>query len=267
MYDPYEARSIARIVFEDALGIPGNRPEFEELNEAQLVHLELITKKLLTREPLQYVLGQADFYGLKFSVTPAVLIPRQETEELVAWVLETLKKQPDCQHVLDIGTGSGCIPIIIKKRRPDLSVAALDVSLEALAVAQQNAALHHVTIDFIECNILHHTAWQLFSKYDCIISNPPYIPLQESALMPPHVKDFEPTLALFVNDENPLVFYDAIADFSKIHLNPGGYLFFECNEFNAKKVAQILDKKGFNDVILQKDLNGKDRMIRAQMGL
>lgn len=237
------------------------------MNEAQLAHLELIKKKLLAREPLQYILGQADFYGLKFSVTPAVLIPRQETEELVAWVLETLKRQLDCRHVLDIGTGSGCIPIVIKKKRPDLSVSALDVSLEALAVAQQNAALHHVDIDFIEYNILYRTAWYLFSSYDCIISNPPYIPLQESALMPPHVKDFEPALALFVNDENPLVFYEAIADFSKIHLTPGGYLFFECNEFNAKKVVQILETKGFSDVILQKDLNGKDRMIRAQMGL
>ncbi|HMO41403.1 MAG TPA: peptide chain release factor N(5)-glutamine methyltransferase [Saprospiraceae bacterium] len=254
-------------MFEDALGIRGNWPEHEELNEVQLAHLELITKKLLTREPLQYVLGQADFYGLKFSVTPAVLIPRQETEELVAWVLETLKKQPDCQYVLDIGTGSGCIPIVIKKKRPDLSVATVDISPEALIIAKQNAALHHVAIDFIECNILHRSAWQLFSKYDCIISNPPYIPVQESALMPHQVKDFEPALALFVNDENPLVFYDAIADFSKIHLKPGGYLFFECNEFNAKKVVQMLEKKGFSDVILQKDLNGKDRMIRAQMGL
>lgn len=264
IYDAGEARSIARIVFEDALRIK-NTDSFVQLTPTQNDILNNVQRRLLRHEPVQYILGQADFYGLKFKVTPAVLIPRQETEELVAWILETIYTTFDRKdmQVLDIGTGSGCIPITLKKKLPALGVSALDISPEALTVARENAALNHVQINLSQGNILNRSSWKILENFDIIISNPPYIPLRETKLMPKHVTEFEPGLALFVGDENPLVFYNAIADFAKSHLIAGGFLFFECNEFNAQEVVEMLENKGFKNIILQKDINGHDRMIRA----
>lgn len=272
LFDPREAQSIARIVFEDCFQL--QRSQFAQaiLNDAQTIRLQSIFSALQRNEPLQYILGQADFYGLKFKVDPRVLIPRPETEELVEWVLESLT---DVKHpyIMDIGTGSGCIPIAIKKQIPEATVWALDVSYDALTVAEENASLNEVEIDWINFDVLadpidwyiftdpqHNFAWPSF---DCMISNPPYIPLQEKALMPTSVVDYEPPLALFVPDSDPLLFYRKIEFFARYFLSLNGKLFFECNEYNAKDVEALLTESGWKQVELRKDLSGKERMIRA----
>ena len=258
IYGKGEAKSIARIVFEDAFRLfdfSSVRPflfqqEFQSIQE-----------RLLKKEPVQYVLGQADFYGLKFKVTPDVLIPRSETEELVHWILET--NQLEAPRILDIGTGSGCIPITLKKKLPLAEVMAVDVSEKALAVAQENAQLNEVTVALQQVDILNKPDWNQLPKFDIIVSNPPYIPTKEAALVPDWVKNFEPSLALFVSNEDPLIFYRTIAEFALTHLDSTGILFFETNEFNAAEVQEVLMDRGYQDVQLQKDLFGKERMIRA----
>lgn len=265
IYDPGEARSIARIVFEDALRIK-NTDSFAQLSSTQHDILNSFQRRLLRHEPVQYILGQADFYGLKFKVSPAVLIPRQETEELIAWILETIKRDFDRKdlRVLDIGTGSGCIPITLKKKSSGLDVIALDISPKALEIAEENAEKNHAHVTLLQMNILDQNRWSSLEQFDIIVSNPPYIPLKETGLMPKHVTQFEPGLALFVGNENPLIFYENIADFAKTHLAEGGFLFFECNEFNAQKVVKMLENKGFKNIELQQDINGRDRMIRVK---
>lgn len=263
-YGPGEARSIARIVFEDAFGT--RRPAekiFSETEEAQFLY---IRRRLLLGEPVQYVLGQADFFGLKFKVNPAVLIPRQETEELVAWALEWLKEQalPEAA-ILDIGLGSGCIGITLKAKRPDVRLFGLEKSPEALKVAVENARriLGGNNFTFLPGDILEPSVEYLFPQLDLIVSNPPYIPLKEQNLMPEHVRRYEPGPALFVDDDDPLLFYRAIAGFARRKLRPGGALFFECNEFNAGEVTGWLQEEGFANVVLRRDLAGAERMVRG----
>ncbi len=259
-----EAHSIARIVFEDAFHVYNFKKE-TELPDTQLAQYQSIKARLAQNEPVQYILGEADFYGLKFNVNPSVLIPRPETEELVAWVIETTKDNPQLQTVLDIGTGSGCIPITLKKEMPQLSVSALDVSDEALETALANAKKNEVEVGFLCTDILDEKNWEVLQKFDIIISNPPYIPVREKALMPQQVLENEPHLALFTTDEDPLIFYRKIAKFANIHLHENGFLFFECNEFNVEEVQQFVVKIGFTSVEIKKDMQGKDRMIRAQV--
>lgn len=263
IYDAGEARSIARIVFEDAFHIRDVASQ-RAFPAAQEAHLQMIESRLLRHEPVQYILGVADFYGLKFNVNPHVLIPRQETEELVHWIIETIKASGRRDYLLlDIGTGSGCIPITLKKQLPELQTFAMDISLAALDVAETNAKKHDTDITFLQTDILDQNAWSNLGQFDIIVSNPPYIPHRERELMPAHVLTHEPELALFVANETPLLFYETIADFAKLHLKPGGWLFFECNEFNAQEVFELLKKQGFEQLILQKDLNQRDRMIRG----
>lgn len=259
-----EAHSIARIVFEDAFNVYNFKKE-TELSETQLIQYQLIEARLAQNEPVQYILGEADFYGLKFNVNPSVLIPRPETEELVAWVIETAKENSKLQTVLDIGTGSGCIPITLKKEMPQLAVSALDVSNEALETALGNAKKNEVEIGFLCTDILEEKNWEVLQKFDIIISNPPYIPLREKSLMPQQVLENEPHLALFTTDEDPLIFYKQIVYFAHYHLHDDGYLFFECNEFNVEEVEEFIFGIGFIPVDIKKDMQGKDRMIRAQV--
>lgn len=254
-YGEGEAKAIARIVLEDA---------FSEENEEQFYQ---ILERLMAGEPVQYVLGQADFFGLKFKVNPAVLIPRQETEELVAWILEDLKNSK-LEHpaLLDIGLGSGCIGVTLKKKLSRLQLFGLEKSAAALEVATGNARRilgENVPFSFAEGDILDYHAWANFPLFDVVASNPPYIPLVEKSMMPEHVTAHEPALALFVDDTDPLLFYRAIADFALQKLRPGGVLFFECNEFNASQVANLLHEKGFVETELRKDLAGAERMLRA----
>lgn len=259
-YGVGEAASIARIVMEDAFG--------GQTFELNLSKFHEILARLLIGEPVQYVLGQADFFGSKFKVNPAVLIPRQETEELAVWVLEFLKNSK-LEHpaLLDVGLGSGCIGVTLKKKFPRLRLFGLEKSKAALAVAVENARLilgESAELEFAEGDILQNADWDNFSFFDVVVSNPPYIPLVEKAMMPEHVVAHEPAEALFVGDEDPLTFYRAIADFSLQKLRPGGAVFFECNEFNANEVANLLRERNFSDVELRKDLAGAERMVCGQ---
>lgn len=260
-----EANAIARIVFEDAFKLYDFTSE-QEFSSGNQGRLEEIITRLLQNEPVQYILGEADFYGYKFKVNEHVLIPRQDTEELVFYVKNTVRSfvKKDGITLLDIGTGSGCIPITLKKLFPKNNVHALEVSEDALTIAKTNAASLETDIVFYHKNILKKKDWENLPNFDIIVSNPPYIPHREAHLMPENVKQFEPHLALFIEDDNPLLFYEIIADFAKEKLNKDGYLFFETNEFNAKDVVKMLRNKTFTSVVLEQDMEGKDRMIRAQ---
>ena len=259
-YGEGEARSIARIVFEDAFD---HGRAFEETRFTEIL------LRLVSGEPVQYILGEADFFGLKFKVSPAVLIPRQETEELVAWVLEHLKSFAnfiDGPMLLDIGIGSGCIGITLKKKISELKLFGLEKSPAALAIALENGAAlisQYPDFQFLQGDILNRADWAKFPRLDIVVSNPPYIPHSDKSLVPEHVASHEPALALFVEDPDPLIFYRVIADFSLEKLVPGGILFFECNEFNATEVVSMLQEKGFAEVELRKDLAGAERMVKA----
>lgn len=260
--DDREALSLVRILFEDAFGWTADQASRPFLaTEAE--KLQRMVTRLQANEPLQYILGEADFYGLKFEVSPAVLIPRPETEELVCQILETGKKKPWKQG-LDIGTGSGCIPITLKKNHPAWHLSGMDVSMEALAVARRNAVKNQVRVDWIAQDVLKEETWPNLKPFDFIVSNPPYIPYDEKKVMPPQVLDYEPHLALFVENENALVFYRKIHDLAISKLSPGGGLFFELNEFNAKAVQAMIDTHFFSSIALLPDMQGKDRMLYCE---
>jgi release factor glutamine methyltransferase len=221
-----------------------------------------IIQRLEADEPLQYILQEAWFYGFPFFVDTRVLIPRPETEELVYLILKDVDNQR-LTSILDIGTGSGCIPISLSLKSKNTTITGIDVSEDALAVAAQNAATLGANVHFVAQDILDESQWSQLGTYDIIVSNPPYIPPSEMALMSANVLDYEPHLALFVAEDNPLIFYKKIATFAKKHLNPNGKLFFECNEYNASILQNDLIHNGFSDVQLHKDMEGKERMIRA----
>jgi release factor glutamine methyltransferase len=264
IYDEREANSIARIVFEDAFSIY-NFQRRDELSGEDLKKLKETEKRLLRKEPVQYVLGFADFYGLKFKVNKHVLIPRQETEELVLWILDEGKNLALKNEikVLDIGTGSGCIPIVLKSKQSGWKIDALDISEKALMIAKENAKENNVEINFFQADILNKDSWNSFGDYDIIVSNPPYIPEKEVNLMFENVVSFEPHLALFVKNQHPLIFYENIAEFAIEKLNKGGKLFFETNEFNASQVMKVVENKPFRSCQIKQDMNGKDRMVSA----
>jgi len=271
LYGPGEAASIAAIVMEDAFDIkPRAIGGKNDLTSTEKARLDEIIDRLLHHEPVQYVIGSTLFYGLRLKVNPAVLIPRQETEELVAWLLETARQpaagSPPSFCVLDVGTGSGCIPIAVKTRLPELEVHALDVSAAALEVARENAAGNDAEVHFHEVDILDEKSWVALPPFDLIVSNPPYITEGEKGILPKNVVVFEPHLALFAGGNDAQRFVRKIADFATRHLNPGGWLFFETNEFHAVETQKILQEKGYGEVELRKDLNNKDRMIRARLG-
>lgn len=260
IYGPGEARSIARIVFEDALGQYALSSQ-AVLPQEQWAELQGIQARLLQQEPVQYVLGQADFYGLKLKVDKRVLIPRQETEELVHWVLE--REARAGLRLLDIGTGSGCIALALKQQRPDWAVQGIDRSPGALALAAENAQSLDLEVDWALFDILEAEHWPALGPFDVVVSNPPYIPPSEQSLMPPHVLRHEPELALFTATEDALVFYRAIGQFAQQRLLPGGRLYFELNEFHAQPVADSIASQGFGQIELQQDISGKPRMLRA----
>lgn len=260
IYDEREAETIAQYIFEDVFNL--RRPFSDSLlNSKEQTQFENIKSRLLNHEPWQYIVGQADFYGLKFNVNPNVLIPRPETEELVYQILQDLKlTNITSPTVLDIGTGSGCIPITIKKEDPNTQVTAIDVSVGAIQTAQSNAELNKVQINFQEFDILNKNRWQALGQFDVIVSNPPYIPNREKALMNKNVLDHEPQLALFVEDGEPLIFYKTIAEFAHSHLKKNGTLYFEINEFSGKETIEILKNLNFKNVELIQDMSGRDRI-------
>ena len=240
------------------------KPDFL-ITKKSLIDLKTIVKRLQKEEPIQYIIGNTEFYGLPFFVDKNTLIPRPETEELVAWVLNETKVLANNKtielSILDIGTGTGCIPISLAKNLTSLNISAIDISPEALLIAKQNAILNKVTIKFIELDILNTES--LPQEYDIIISNPPYVRELEKEEIKNNVLKNEPHLALFVADENPLIFYNKIADLAKQQLSKNGMLFFEINQYLGKETVNMLVKKGFKNIQLKKDLFGKDRMIKC----
>ncbi|MEZ4983751.1 MAG: peptide chain release factor N(5)-glutamine methyltransferase [Saprospiraceae bacterium] len=258
-----EAASVARIVMEDVWGWHSGKRDRDFL-PSEVEQLAAITKRLTAGEPVQYITRVADFYGKTFVVSPDVLIPRPETEELVRWVLSYQSKIPSAR-ILDIGTGSGCIPVMLKYHWPDAEVHALDVCSDALAVATHNAERLRTPIHFHLADILAEATTNDLPSFDIIVSNPPYIPESEIALMPSQVLEHEPHLALFVPDADPLLFYRRILQWAKGHLNAGGRVFFECNEFNASQIATLAPAFGFQSGTLQQDMQGKDRMWMGKL--
>ena len=261
-----EAKAMARIVFEDLFAV-FNFSRQDHLSLQQMEQLEETIQALSRDEPIQYILGKADFYGLSLKVNPAVLIPRPETEELVYWILESIPTDfsSPSLDLLDIGTGSACIAISLKHKCSSLNVQAIDISEEALVLAAENADLHQCEIDFQCFDILEKERWNEFAALDIIVSNPPYIPFHEKDKMTKQVLDFEPALALFVANNDPLIFYRNIAIFAKQKLRKGGQLYFETNEYNAEKLRNLLQLQGFEKIELRKDMSGKDRMIKASV--
>lgn len=260
LYGEREAASVASIVLEDAFGHKRQSAE-RPFSAAEQQAAQDISHRLLAGEPVQYVLGEADFYGLRFMVSPAVLIPRAETEELVALCLAQLPA-PAPQRIIDIGTGSGCIPVALQRQRPHWEIHALDVSASALAVARANALRHGAAIEFHEADILEAEHWPALGQFTAIVSNPPYIPPQEAALMPAWVTAHEPHLALFVPAEDPLLFYRRILAFAQSALLPGGHVFFEVNEFNATAVLELVQSTtGFAWAAIEQDMSGRQRMV------
>ncbi|WP_291864272.1 peptide chain release factor N(5)-glutamine methyltransferase [Maribacter sp.] len=218
--------------------------------------------RLKLQEPLQHILGSAYFMDLDFKVNANVLIPRPETEELVYWILDDVKKRNNQQlHILDIGTGSGCIPITLAKHLPKAKVFALDVSKEALQVAQENAVLNEVDITFVHANILELKTLDLY--FDIIVSNPPYVRELEKDKMADNVKKYEPDLALYVPDNKALMFYEKISVFAKENLKKDGALYFEINQYLGKETKQLLENENFSEIELRKDMFGNDRMLKA----
>ena len=222
-------------------------------------------KALEAETPIQYILGETEFYGLPFKVTKHTLIPRPETEALVSWVIEQVKEE-NTVKILDIGTGSGCIPVTLAKHLPKASVFSLDISTKALEIAEANAVLNKVNVTFLEQDVLTLLPQQFVETYgtfDIIVSNPPYVRNQEKIMMKANVLNYEPHLALFVDDKTPLLFYNAICNLALQALKPDGSLFFEINEYLGSSMLQLLEDKNFEKIELKKDIFGKDRMIKA----
>ena len=235
-------------------------PDFE-VSETDLQKWNVIISELKTEKPIQYITGEAWFYGLRFEVNENTLIPRPETEELVEWIVDGQKTKDKRQKVsiLDIGTGSGCIPITIKKEIPNALVSAIDVSEKALEMARKNAIDNEVEVNFILQNILESES--LIEKYDIIVSNPPYVRNLEKQEIKKNVLDYEPHLALFVEDTDALLFYRKIAQLALSGLAPNGKLFFEINQYLGKETIELLENLGFKNIEIRKDLVGNDRMI------
>ncbi len=232
------------------------------VSEDQAIAFDAAANELLAGRPIQYITGKTWFMGEAYQVNEHVLIPRPETEELVDWIVEYAEIKGSALRILDIGTGSGCIAIALKKALPEAIVTAIDISPNALKVAANNASALKAEIEFVPLDILN-TAF-LPGQYDVIVSNPPYIPMQEMKNMELQVTAHEPNIALFVPDEDPLVFYKAIARLAKLHLTTNGQLFFEIHYDQGEAMVQLLDEIHFH-AELREDLFGKDRMIRASL--
>lgn len=265
LYDNAEASNIADLVMEKLTGwsrIDRTLNAKVVFSSRQVRDLEFYTQELQTGKPVQYALEECWFYGRRFRLSQEVLIPRPETEELVHWALQTIDSSSAV--VLDIGTGSGCIAVTLKKESPSLEVMACDISKSALALATANAETLAADVKFELADILQQEEWKQFPALDLVISNPPYIPLQEKKEMISRVVGFEPHLALFVPDNDPLLFYRTIADFSQSKLKDGGRVIVEVHENFAEQVSALFEVCGFTGIAIRKDMQGKKRMVTGK---
>ena len=290
LYLPEEINCFSRLIFSHVCGLSYNQQilcKDKQICEKEKEEIFAIVKRLKEMEPLQYILGETEFYSLPIKVNPSVLIPRPETEELVDIIIkETLHTptainpvspellsdtMPQTSHphyrILDIGTGSGCIAIALAKHIPDAKVTAVDISKDALQTAKKNAKLNNANICFIETDILKSTtiAEFLSGDFDIIVSNPPYITHREKDLMSKNVLGYEPHNALFVPNDDPLLFYKSIADFALKKLASRGMLYFEINANYSTEINEILRKKGFDEIKIIRDLSGKNRFAKARV--
>lgn len=231
------------------------------LTEEQVRKWNGVLTRLKQHEPIQYIFEETFFYGLPFKVSPSTLIPRPETEELVEWILATLPREEKLT-VLDIGSGSGCIPVTLAKLLPKSRISGMDISEAALQIAQFNANQHQVNIKWLHQDIL---LTETLNDYNVIVSNPPYVRLLEKKEILTNVLEYEPHLALFVPDNDPLLFYRKIVHLAAKHLKPSGYLFLEINQYLGKEMLELFHTTAFKKVELRKDLSGNDRMIKAQL--
>jgi release factor glutamine methyltransferase len=270
IYDHREAVNIAHIVIEKVTGLTKTERLVHKqsaLTEAQEIQLQNFAQQLMQHKPVQYVLQEAWFAGMKFYVDEHVLIPRPETEELIETILAGINPLADKNlSILDIGTGSGCIAIALKRNLPASTVYGLDISEEALSIAKKNAVANKVSVDFFQTDILNIDPHKRFPVFDIIVSNPPYIQQSETGEMLFNVLKYEPHEALFVPDEDPLVFYRFIADFALQYLkHEKGKLYFEINEIMQEQITSLLKQKKFSKINFKKDLQGKDRIMWADL--
>ena len=270
IYTDQEAMNIAELAIEYLTG----KPKTEQVKNKEMIfpvkkieRFNQVIERLKQNEPIQYILGEAWFAGMKLYVDKTVLIPRPETEELVNWVINTLRSWqiPGNRNykIIDIGTGSGCISIALRKQLPQFfETWACDINDQVLTIARKNADELHALVDFVAMDFLDAAQRRQLPQVDVIVSNPPYIPLRDKSEMKTNVVDFEPHTALFVQDNDPLIFYRAIADFAKENLYPGGLVFVEIHETSGEKVTELFRLNGFS-VELRKDMQGKDRMLKC----
>lgn len=271
LYSEGEIRAFIRQIFESVCGMS---LEQQILNSDTILdnnaenEIKAIIERLKKHEPLQYIFGKTEFYSLPMLINPAVLIPRPETEELIDIIIKRHKNNNQEIRVLDIGTGSGCIAIALKKHISNCEVFAIDISEAALQTARQNAATNNTEITFINVNILNNSDIEKKIKainFDVIVSNPPYVTKKEKQSMQNNVLDYEPHSALFVPDSNPLLYYKAISRFAVQYLKNDGELYFEINPFYAAELSNFLSKSGFNNINVLNDLSGKKRFVYCSL--
>lgn len=266
IYDAQEAAAIAHEVLWSVTGLEKMERLMKkdlELTEEQQTKFDHYAAGLQKGEPMQYVLEEAWFMDRAFYVNNTVLIPRPETEELVDWIIKDQQHRTNSFSILDIGTGSGCIPVSLRLALPKASVSSMDVSADALVVARHNAVTLQADVHFYENNFLDTATWADFPKYDIIVSNPPYIPESDKESMHSNVKDHEPSLALFVPNDDVLLFYRNIADFGLTHLHNEGVVYCELHLEYAQATQQLFDAKGYSNVEIRKDMHGNWRMLKA----
>lgn len=264
IYSNNEAKQLLKITFEEFYPknaiVEFNHPSFT-INDDVKKRFDEVIQRLLKHEPIQYILNKAWFLDDTYYVDNHVLIPRPETEELVNAIQ---KQHPNFEgQLIDIGTGSGCIPISLAKAFPQAKIIAVDVEKGALQVAQKNAKTHQVAIEFKQGDFLSNSFRNTLNKIDIIVSNPPYIPYQEKNMMSESTKQYEPKSALYVENDNALIFYEALLNFAQEKLVDSGWVYLECNEYNAKDVDKLFKSANFESEII-KDLQGKDRILKAQ---
>lgn len=263
-----EIRKIVRLIICKRLG--WSHTDFilnqeSRLSESDLLYVRTIVNRMLNEEPFQYILGETEFFGLTLFCSPAALIPRPETEELVQSILNSVDTKASLK-IVDLCTGSGCIGLGLASNLPNATVTITDISNEALELAKKSAAYNKVDIEILRHDVLSDTAFDLFDRgsLDFIVSNPPYIPYQDKEQMKPHVLKYEPHIALFVENDNPLEFYVKISENARKLLKPKGQLFFELNPDFSNDLVKILGEMGFVNIELMKDLQGRYRMLKAQ---